>query len=139
MCVCVWGRINGGEERKEKREREVERMRRVSYSLPVGNNSCKEEVLSNEVVEVFAVANSAVVDLARRAHVVQPKVGAGEVALPTALRNVQKMPYIMHINSDVMLSRMVTSIYISFLSLPLSFPLFFLPFLPPSLPSLTLT
>ena len=35
----------------------------VSHSLSVSNNSCKEEVLSHEVVEVFAVSNSAVVDL----------------------------------------------------------------------------
>ena len=40
---------------------------------------------------------------------VQPEVGAGEGMLPTVLHNVQTVPYIMYINSDVMLFRMMTS------------------------------
>ena len=52
-----------GERRRERWEEGGGNEGGVSHSLSVSNNSCKEEVLSHEVVEVFAVSNSAVVDL----------------------------------------------------------------------------
>ena len=64
----------------------------VLYKLPpllsVSNYSSKEEVLSNKLVEVFALSQFAVVDLNWGTLTVELVVLAGEVALSEGMREV---------------------------------------------------